>query len=332
MKQTLSDLDLAALCEHWNLSPVLNTAIPESGTIHCTRLLTTHRSRYALRAYRYSPNDRWRIDCEHALIAYVRERGVPAIAPLPLPSGETLLESEGRFYALFPFAPGSQVRRGEIGSAQAEAMGAALAKLHRVLADYPPERVPQRSLKSDLADTLAGIERIEQAIGARPQTDETDALVLRRLGERRAWLLATTPGGGADLTTLEQQVIHGDYQDTNLFFEQSRVSAIIDWDQSYVAPRAWEVVRALHYVFKFDTALCHAFIQAYRLVLSLSLEELDSAARAYSWKRAHDLWLYEELYLRDNRRVLAFLDLERHFTPVVELWVRIRPALQEMLE
>lgn len=55
-----------------------------------------------------------------------------------------------------------------------------------------------------------------------------------------------------DLSSLEQQVIHGDYQEINLFFEDGKVSAVIDWDQSYVAPRASEVVQTLHYVCKLE--------------------------------------------------------------------------------
>ena len=31
-------------------------------------------------------------------------------------------------------------------------------------------------------------------------------------------------------------------KEANLFFEEDRISAIIDWDQSFVAPRTWEIL------------------------------------------------------------------------------------------
>ncbi len=65
---------------------------------------------------------------------------------------------------------------------------------------------------------------------------------------RREWILGAGSAQPANLTALDQQLIHGDYQDTNLFFEHGQVSAIIDWDQTYLAAREWEVVRTMHLV------------------------------------------------------------------------------------
>ncbi len=77
--------DAADLLKAWTPFPLLSSTIPSTGTIHQTRLLKTARGDYALRIYRYI--DRWPIECEHALIAYARKQTIPAVAPLPLPSG-----------------------------------------------------------------------------------------------------------------------------------------------------------------------------------------------------------------------------------------------------
>src|SRR5690348_3213604 len=107
-------VDIADLLTAWTDAPLLFSAIPETGTIHRTYLLTTTNRRYALRAYRY--NEREPIEREHRLIAYARSQGIPAIAPLALIAGETILERAGHYYALFPFAPGRHVRRGAMTS------------------------------------------------------------------------------------------------------------------------------------------------------------------------------------------------------------------------
>ncbi|HEU5229596.1 MAG TPA: phosphotransferase [Ktedonobacteraceae bacterium] len=306
-------LDPSDICWAWNLASILATWTPETGTIHRTLLLKTATANYALRAYRYTAEERWRVVCEHALIAYVREHNLPAIAPVSLSNGATILEHAGRFYALYPFAPGQQVMRRHLMAGEIAAMGTFLGQLHRILRDYPHERVPHRSLSVDHAATLSNIGSIETAIRSQKHLSEQDQQALSQLAERRSWLMTAQPSSEEAFSSVEQQVIHGDYQETNLFFAEGKVSAIIDWDQAYVAPRAWEIVRTLHYVFQLDEVACGTFLNAYRQAMPLAFHELEVVATAYEWIKAHDLWHYEALYLEGNQRVRPFLQPEPFF-------------------
>ena len=148
---------------------------------------------------------------------------------------------------------------------------------------------------------------------------------------RRAWLTTAPSVTMEDLSSLEQQVIHGDYQQSNLFFEDGQVSAVIDWDQSYVAPRAWEVVRTLDYVCKLEETACRTFLDAYRCILSLTSTELEVAAAAYGWMRAHDLWHYRAIYLEGILRVRAFFQSEP-WMPFAPRWAALQDCLQERAE
>lgn len=321
-------LELTTLCQIWQLPPILSTWNPDSGSVHQTLLLATATGNYALRAYRYDAQDRWRIVCEHTLIAYVRAQGLPAIAPLPLSNGETILEYKGRYYALYPFATGQQVPRGTVAGLEIAAMGSFLGELHRALRNYSGEHVPTRSFNFDLSTTLSRIDGVENAIRSRLELTEEDIEALERLEQQRRWLMRAQSVSMTSLEQLEQQVLHGDYQETNLFFQDGRVSAIIDWDQTYCAPRAWEVVRTLHYTFALEARACHSFLTAYRCVMPLTQAELDVAAAAYGWFRAHDVWQYEELYLRDNPRIRNFMARGR-FVPFVEQWAQLQDMLKE---
>jgi homoserine kinase type II len=318
--------DLDELCQVWNLAPPLETRKPATGTIHQTLLIETASGNYVLRTYRYPCEERWRVEAEHALITYACSQQLPAIAPLPLSNGETILEHEGHIHAVFPFAPGYQTRRGLMKAGEIAAMGTFLAQMHRALQAYPQDRTALRFFSIDHEATLTKIAEIEAAMLARPQRDDSYTH-LTRLRQRKAWLETTQPPDEAAFAQLEQQVIHGDYQETNLFFVEDAVSAVIDWDQAYPAPRAWEVVRTLHYVFQLDPAPCHLFLEAYRRELPLSVQELDIAATIYSWIRTHDMWLYEEYYLRDNARVYPFFS-EKDFTPLIERWNTLQYALK----
>jgi len=321
-------LNLSALCRAWNLPPVLSTWTPETGTIHQTLLFKTATKSYALRAYRYTPSERGRIENEHALIAYVQARGLPALAPLPLPDGTTILEQDGHFYALFPFAPGYQTLRGHLTLGEVRAMGSFLGHLHQILRDYPHEQVSQSQFTFDLETTLMTIDTIEKAIRSLPSTSDEDEQALARLVERRLWLITASPVNMGKFLALGQQVIHGDYQETNLFFENGQVSAVIDWDKACVAPRAWEVLRTLHYALRLEKAACRAFLDAYRRVLPLPSTDLEITAEAYGWMQAHNLWHYKAVYLEDNQRVRAFLG-PGPFIPFAQKWAILRDALYD---
>src|SRR5690349_1346009 len=118
-------VDFVDLLTAWTDALLLSIAIPGPGLIIAPYFFTITNGRYALRAYRY--NEREPIEREHRLIAYARSQDIPAIAPLTLITGETILKRAGHYYALFPFAPGRHVRRGAIASDKIVGMGRCLA-------------------------------------------------------------------------------------------------------------------------------------------------------------------------------------------------------------
>ena len=313
----------------WRIGAVYSIGSPETGTINRTLLVDAASGSYALRAYRHA--DRSPVEREHAVIAHVCKRGLPAVAPIALPSGATILERAGRFYSLFPRAPGRQLTRGQLTKADFAAMGAFLACTHQALRDVPPEYAARRNFAIDRVATLMRADEIAGAIRARPSLDDVDRYVLDRLAARCAWIEQSPLDRLPDLSAIEQQVIHGDYQETNLFFRDGRVVAIIDWDQTYPAPCAWEIVRALHLSCKFAVEPCRAFLAAYREQLPLDPDELDLVARSYGLMRAHDLWLYRAIYFDGNDRLRQFVTpntpVSGKYAPIMDRWDALRKTL-----
>src|SRR4051794_10952539 len=144
-----SDLELL---NAWKIGPVLATATPTYGTINRTLLVDAVGGSYVLRAYRHA--ERAPVEREHAVIAHVRAHGLPAVAPIALPSGATILERKGRFYALFSRAPGRQLARDQLTQGDFAAMGTFLAHTHDVLRDVPLEGVARRDFAIDRVATL----------------------------------------------------------------------------------------------------------------------------------------------------------------------------------
>ncbi len=320
-------LSTTEVSRSWNLPPIVSTMVPSTGTIHQTTLLSTRTNdNYVLRAYRYTQKDRSRIVVEHAISSYVQAHGLPAIAPLPLPSGETILEHEGRFYALYPFAEGQQILREQVTSSEiVAAMGRCLGELHQILSAFPQETVRRQSFSAGLSATFLKMAKIESAISEKADIDALDQQILAMLTQRRNWLATAQAVDLTPFLSLESQTLHGDYQETNLFFADGRVSAIIDWDQAHVAPHAWEIVRTLHYVFHLDER-CQTFLKAYHEVFPLSRDELDITANAYGWIHANNLWAYTSFYLDNNQRVRNLL--QPNFLPFGEMWTAMVGSLR----
>ena len=309
----------------WCIGAVHSISTPETGTINRTLLVDAVGGSYVLRAYRHA--ERAPVEREHAVIAHVRAHGLPAVAPIALPSGATILDREGRFYALFPRAPGQQLARGQLTKGDFAAMGAFLARTHQALRDVPPEYAARRDFAIERAATLAAIGQIEATIAAWPARDALDHVIQLQLAGRRAWIEQSPLGTLPDLSAIEQQLIHGDYQETNLFFRDGRVVAIIDWDQTYIAAREWEIARALHLACTFDLEPCRAFVAGYRAHAPLDPAALDLAATGYALMRAHDLWLYQAIYIEGNQRVRKFVS-PSPFVPLVERWAELNEKLR----
>ena len=309
-----------AVLSAWRLGPIVQASVPATGTVNRTVLVQTVDSAYAFRAY-LRP-DPARVEWEHRIIALADAGGIPVCRPATQTDGGTFVEREGQVFALFPLATGFQVSRDNLGLSEVSAAGRCLAHIHQALADFPQEQARPKPLTFDTKETLALILRLEATIRARERLTELDQAALLQLAGRRHWLECAAAGDAQiqiRLASLPRQVVHGDFQETNLFFSQNEVSAVIDWDQSGLAPRAWEVLRALDLMLQLAPEPCRAFLSAYRSIQALSDEELQEAAACYGVLADRNLWVYEAAYLDGNDRVRQFLT-PGAFVPFTMRW------------
>ena len=318
------------LLDIWNAGTIQAIKTPTiGGTIDSTHLITTNKGRYALCAS--TRNDPDRLKQEHELILWAHQHDIPTPPPLPTPQGDTIVTYKDQIFTLFPFVNGHQVSRDNLQPAHIAAMGSFLAQIHTILADYPTSNVSKRNFEidphADREQALADIDRLIKKISAIPSPDHTDQHALDRLTARKKWLQTLTDPKKSAPLTLPFQVIHGDYQETNVFFQNNHVSSIIDWS-AYAAPTTWEIARTLHLVFNFRPTPSITFLKTYQQHHPLSLEDLDIATHAYGLKRGHSLWLYEEAY--DNGNVRQFIT-PGGFTPIATDWQSLSPTLQKHL-
>lgn len=308
------------LLEAWPLGQV--TSIERQLVGATNRVYRVHASAGVsfLRIYRRA--DPALAEREHALIAYARRRGVPTVALLPARSGSSLVQVEGVVCALYEAATGTQLPNGGLGSSDAIAAAACLGHLHRAL-----QRLPDTGyLRWQLAwDGPAWIERlnvVERALARHGLRDDTDRWALERLRAQRQWL------GHPDCAHVyepcsSRQVVHGDYQAANLFFQEGHVSAVIDWEQAAFMPRGFEVARACSFLFRLEPELTREFLSAYHTANPLEGAEREDGARAWGCFADHHVWPIEEAYLHANDAARRFIP-HVPFRPFLESWRELR--------
>jgi Ser/Thr protein kinase RdoA (MazF antagonist) len=230
------------------------------------------------------------------------------------------------FYSLFAYARGGQGDRGRLSVPQAGAMGRTLARLHLALADYPEPAVPARPAPADRSRTEGHLSELLNLIMARPDRSETDAWAEQHLRTKLDWLADHADPVRHDVPAGSLQWVHGDYQESNLFFAGDEVSDVIDWDKVETRWPPDEIIRTLDLSCALRPDLSAALLAGYRTVREVTQRELDLAAANYSHDQLHGHWVCDEIYRRGNDRVRAFLE-PGPFVPFSERWAELSRTL-----
>ena len=316
--------ELAPALERWGLESVLSIERATSGTMNDTYLLQTGAGRAVLRRHRH--RDHGRAEREHALIAHVRDRGIPVPAALPTQTGVLVAEVGGRLYSMFEYAAGRQVGRSALRVGHAHSLGATLAGIHDALTGAEPVKADAPHADPPrCADTIARLAELLALATSRPDPQPSDAWAARRMRDRIEWLSAQPDRALADGPA--GQVIHGDYQDSNVFFDDAgQVCAVIDWDKAEIGHAGAEVVRALALMFALEPAASRAFVAGYRARRALPAAQLDDGAHRYGTGTLHDTWVYDSVYRNGDDRARRFIR-PGPYVPFERQWQQVRDLL-----
>jgi homoserine kinase type II len=317
-----SGLDILDILSHWSLAPVRTVTRPDAGVMNLTVVVHTADDRVVLRGHRR--DSRAQIERDLAVVEHVRSRGISAPGAISSPSGEAIVEHDGLFFSLFEFAPGVEIVLHDLGAVRANATGAQLAAIHDALADFEWPAVPNNGPTSawrapTVDDTLERIAVVQGCIATLPDRGEEERWAVEQLHQRAAWLAEHRDLVMPSPPDERPQVVHGDYQLTNLFFLDDAVSSVIDWDKAEPGFCSCEVVRAMHLGLGLRSDLCPAFLDGYRSVRQLTAEVLGSAAAYYGFWLVHDLWLFETIYLKGDDRARRWLE-PPPYQPFPDLW------------
>ncbi|MBS2531334.1 phosphotransferase [Catenulispora sp. NF23] len=279
---------------------------------------------------------------QHEAVIRLQAAGLPAVAPLRDLRGSTVAYVRGRPFAVFPWNDGVHRHGRHMQDVDARRLGVLLAEIHTGLERVLPP-VPQPlfvATKSEL-HAVAEAEQFLALIDRRPERDDMDQLSAHRLRERLALLSEVAhlrPAPGACATT---GYIHGDFHAGNVMWSArepgSRVTAIVDWEKTAVAPCGDEVVSTAlvfftgEYTGQLDLDLVRAFIAGYVSARPrFSERELTDSVRRVWWERLTDFWILTWHYHHADHRADSLFPATAALVPWwTENYDKVRDAFLE---
>jgi Ser/Thr protein kinase RdoA (MazF antagonist) len=247
---------------------------------------------------------------EHDVLDRLAHTAWPVAAPLPSVDDDSLVELQGRIFALFPFIDG------EPGPAHSRAhlrvKGRLLARLHHDLAPIGPEA--QRESFGRIWELDGDDGTFNDLLREFGGTQRELASMIRAHRYRNLRELSRLAYG-----ELPDQLIHGDFTRENLLFDGARLAGVLDFDHAHLDARvvdlAWSVLSDCYEPPEdtaIDAAAAAAYVGGYADHTPLEERELRLVVpllRAHHLsilKRGLRMWLSEptdELLFRIDRRV-----------------------------
>ena len=255
-KTRLDDAAVRALVAAFGLPAVTAWGEVAAGTINSNHWVEAGGRRWFLRVNEGKREEEVRYEAE--LVVALADAGVRTPRPATTPAGAPLVAHGGRWVSLFPWVPGVHRGAGDVTPADAAAVGAALAQLHR--AGLP---LASRFARDGIYTTAHIAARVD-AIAADPRADG-DAAVARAVAiarEELAWLAERA----AERAAAPRGVIHGDLFRDNVLFEGAELVALLDFEQASSGSLLYDVavcVNAWCYGDAFDPALVRAMWRGY---------------------------------------------------------------------
>jgi Ser/Thr protein kinase RdoA (MazF antagonist) len=253
-----------------------------------------------------------RIQEIHKVKEYFNNGGIPIVQPIANRLGKSYFSFDGYFYALFPYINEKHLNRNDMPPKALESMASMLGKIH-LLGKDPGFTIHDTFASWDREGFKNKVEAILEKIKLKKTKDSFDTLALESITLKKK-LVEDHPRPLADYAIGQYHLIHGDYHDHNVFFnEKFEVTHVFDLEKTSMSPRTFELIRSIHFVCldgpvdekRLENA--RTYLKAYAKVYPLSQEEFREGLEVYFMKRIYSLWIEDEYYLKNNQRPTIFL-------------------------
>lgn len=250
------------------LGNLVNARGIEAGTVNTSVALSLDAGRFFLRIY--EEQDASGAAREARVLTHLAAHGVPTPAPVRGRDGAATRMIAGKPAALFPWVEGSMLCQRSVTPRSAEAVGAALAQIHRA------GHAPDARLDAGRFDPRALQKRCERIRESKDPSARALADSLRealaKVDERRAARRDDVPTG----------LLHGDLFRDNVLWEvgtdRCKIAALLDFESAHDGPFAYDLavtILSWSYGASFDADVARAIVRGYRSVRELAVADRE---------------------------------------------------------
>lgn len=302
----------------WSVFPIAQ------GVNNLTQVIETPSGSYVLRAYR-GDRSLQQIRYELQVLSSLREKKLPFQVPAPVPTatGELFAILSGTMFSLAPRLPGSMPQGDNLE--QAHAAGRALAELGKALVDIRVEvsdRVAPFPPSGDFkawAGISIDLPSLLQELPLRVKERDQILLLLEEIQTSIPSLYQSLP----------QQIIHRDYDQSNILMEGDSVTGVLDFEFCGPDLRIRDLAYALaQWPSGFwntgkEWAIIAAFGQGYIQHQALRFDELEALPQIFRLREATSLYFHLGRFARGvetSEEALARLQESL----IIESWLQTR--------
>ena len=268
-------MDMPDLLSAWPIESPADVVPLTRGRNNRSYTVTTPTEWYILRIYQNTAEPE-RVRYEHILLMRLEQVGLPFSVPAPIParSGSTVATVDGgtRIAALFRLISGRHPDGQNLR--ERRLCGAALARLDQALQEVTMEAPAPHAPFGDLAEIHPSVPDPTSMIERLPLEGEQRAALLRIVGDLSGGLPAL-------YRALPRQIIHGDFDASNVLVEGERVTGVLDFEFAGPDLRALDLARCLSMfrVSPWESAdgwQLQAFYSGYREHVELTPDEREA--------------------------------------------------------
>ncbi len=295
------------------------------GLVHDISKIRTEKGVFVHKAYK--TESRQGLEEELRLLLFLQNNGFPVPSVVKTKHGKDIVEDHGeRIGYVYRFIDGKIPNApNQLSMDQARAAGRLLGIYHKLARDFHgsignPSGFPLYNPDNFFSQTK--IADLWQRMLSKPSAEadnETDKQI-RGVAEEKLKRLERLDESWVNgvAKNLPRVRAHGDYQGTNLIFDQEGgIKAVIDWEFSRELARAWELQYAITLACKvantenfntpLDIAKVRAIIEGYKSVISLSEAELTAMPIMAYVASFNPLFLLEAKYVHGKSTLDPFI-------------------------
>lgn len=289
-KINITRKECAKITSQYDIGELLSYRLFPKGKAHTNYLIKTNKGKFVCKIYNNKSEKE--ILCAVNILQKLKHDGFPCIRTLQTISDKSYFTIQDKIGILYVYVEGKQINKPNLNQFNETAI--TLATLHNITKNYRAQNCEKERVISKQECLLSAKENAQQ-------------LTNRDLArERLNWVVSVN--NTIDFPVkLPSGIIHGDYSQENILFEDNKIVAVLDFDGSGHGPFILDIASMIYFWAWFKEP-------KRKLNLSKARDLLKEYQKTRKLIKAEKIRLYDALLLR----VLVYLSWNINETTIEE--------------